>query len=97
MRLITSSVVFSELPAAVLTFTKTTPWSSSGTKLVFVVFIRNASSTTEQASSDQTIHFRLIKNSTPFLYFSTIESNAALKALRKRAAKLLFCVPSSLI
>ena len=51
----------------------------------------------EQASSDQTIHFRLIKNSTPFLYFSTIESNAALKALRKRAAKLLFCMPSSLI
>ena len=43
MRFITSSVVRSELPAAVLTLTNTTPWSSSGTRLGFVVFISTTS------------------------------------------------------
>ena len=97
IRIITSLVVFNELPAAVLTFTNTTPWSSSGTKLVLVVFIKKANSTTEATRSVHTIHLRLIKNNTPFLYLSIIASKAALNALRKRAAKLFFSVPSSLI
>src|SRR5699024_11370809 len=43
------------------------PISSSGTKLVLVVFIKKANSTTEATRSVHTIHLRLIKNNTPFL------------------------------
>ena len=43
----------------------------------------------EHANSDQASHFRLIKNNTPCLYFLMTESNAALNALRKRAAEVI--------
>ena len=97
MLVITSLVVANELPAAVVTLTNNTPWSSSGTRLVFVVFIRKNNRTTEQANIDHISHLRLIKKSTPFLYLAIRASKAVLNALRKREAKLFFCVPSSLI
>lgn len=59
--------------------------------------VKTISNTMEHANSDQASHFRLIKNNTPCLYFLMTESNAALNALRKRAAKLFFWVPSSLM
>ena len=54
------------------------------------MFIKTISNTMEHANKDQASHFRLIKNNTPCLYFLMTESNAALNALRKRAAKLFF-------
>ena len=97
IRFITSSVVRSELPAAVLTLTNTTPWSSSGTRLVFVVFISTTSKAMEAIRSDPVSHRRLMKKRTMPLYFSTTTSKAALNALRKRVAKFCFWVPSSLM
>ena len=97
MRSITSFVVLSELPGAVLTLTNSTPWSSSGTNPVFVVFISTASSATEHANSPHASQRRLMKSSTTVLYLATSTSKAELNARRKRAAKFCFSVPSSLI
>ena len=51
----------------------------------------------EAIRSDPVSHRRLMKKRTMPLYFSTTTSKAALNALRKRAAKFCFWVPSSLM
>ena len=92
---ITLVVSASDEPGASVTFTITVPWSSSGTRPVFVLFISTISRPNASASVDHMSHLCLMKSSTPCLYFLTMTPNAALKALRKRAAKLSRISPFS--
>ncbi len=82
-------------PGTADTCTMMVPWSSSGTRPVFVLFMSSTSPASAAASVPHMSHLCLMKASAPNLYLFRTAVKAVLKTLRKWAAKLSFVSPVS--
>lgn len=85
----TSSVLSSEVPGGSDTSDKIAPVSSPGTNALGVIFNSKTNIPAKTAKPKKATHLRLIKNSTPLLYFTVVASKATHNAMNDISSAII--------